>query len=294
MRLLVPTDGSPHALVAARLAALLAGDDGALALLYVAQDRALAALAGLDAAAALVGGAKGDLAARRSMENEQAGAALLALTRESLPSRRDGMPRRVETLYDTGHAGERVLAHLVRPEHDAAVVGSRGHGLLVRALLGSVSDEVLRHAAKPVVIARRDVVRTILVPSDGSPSAVRAAATAGELARRLDARVVLLHAAEFPVETYRHERPEVETAFREQAARTLEGARSAVDLPADRISERFVFHDAPHAILAEVDRSGEDLVVMGRRGRSPVPRGPMGSVALRVAADAAASVMIEP
>jgi len=37
---------------------------------------------------------------------------------------------------------------------DLIVIGSRGHGALARARLGSVSDYVARHAPCPVVIAR--------------------------------------------------------------------------------------------------------------------------------------------
>ena len=37
---------------------------------------------------------------------------------------------------------------------DMIVIGSRGHGALTTALLGSVSLGVLRHTARPVLIVR--------------------------------------------------------------------------------------------------------------------------------------------
>ncbi len=35
---------------------------------------------------------------------------------------------------------------------DAIVVGTHGHGGATRALVGSVSDEVVRHAGRPVFV----------------------------------------------------------------------------------------------------------------------------------------------
>ncbi len=36
------------------------------------------------------------------------------------------------------------------------VVGSHGHGLLVRSLLGSPADSIVRHAHCPVLVVRGD------------------------------------------------------------------------------------------------------------------------------------------
>jgi nucleotide-binding universal stress UspA family protein len=66
------------------------------------------------------------------------------------------------------------------------VVGSRGLGRMRRALMGSVSDSVVRHAHCPVLVARGEPVSfptKILLATDGSKNAELAAATAADLAK---------------------------------------------------------------------------------------------------------------
>jgi nucleotide-binding universal stress UspA family protein len=59
-----------------------------------------------------------------------------------------------ETHLREGRAAEEIVE--VAEEIDAGliVMGSRGHGRLTRALMGSVSDTVVRHAHCPVTIVR--------------------------------------------------------------------------------------------------------------------------------------------
>ena len=51
-----------------------------------------------------------------------------------------------------GSAVEKILAEGARLRADAIVIGSHGHGALYRALLGSVSEGVVRAAQCPVVV----------------------------------------------------------------------------------------------------------------------------------------------
>ena len=57
-----------------------------------------------------------------------------------------------EILVETGHPVERILHHLDKRPCDMAVMGSRGHGILKEALLGSTSHRVLRRSSKPVLV----------------------------------------------------------------------------------------------------------------------------------------------
>jgi nucleotide-binding universal stress UspA family protein len=51
-----------------------------------------------------------------------------------------------------GPTVEKILAEAERVAADCIVLGSHGHGAVHRALLGSVSESVLRQAALPVLI----------------------------------------------------------------------------------------------------------------------------------------------
>jgi nucleotide-binding universal stress UspA family protein len=57
-----------------------------------------------------------------------------------------------EIIVETGHPVERILHHLDKIPCDMVVMGSRGHGLVKEALLGSTSHRVLRRSPKPVLI----------------------------------------------------------------------------------------------------------------------------------------------
>lgn len=60
-----------------------------------------------------------------------------------------GIPHRIVVGY--GNAGEEIVRCAEHERADAIVVGRRGAGLS-KALLGSVSDHVVKHATRPVVV----------------------------------------------------------------------------------------------------------------------------------------------
>jgi nucleotide-binding universal stress UspA family protein len=78
-------------------------------------------------------------------------------------------------------------------------VGSRGRSRTKRALMGSVSDSVVRHAHCPVLVARLKPLilpARILVATDGSEEATLAAKTAAELAYRTYSDLHLVNVAD--------------------------------------------------------------------------------------------------
>lgn len=60
----------------------------------------------------------------------------------------------VETELLRGPTAAEIVAFADAKDVDLIVVGSRGHGALTTALLGSVSLGVLRHTSRPVLIVR--------------------------------------------------------------------------------------------------------------------------------------------
>jgi nucleotide-binding universal stress UspA family protein len=63
-----------------------------------------------------------------------------------------GLHARTELLQ--GNPVDEIVAYADTHEADLIVIGSRGHGAVVNALLGSVSRGVLREARRPVLIVR--------------------------------------------------------------------------------------------------------------------------------------------
>jgi nucleotide-binding universal stress UspA family protein len=65
-----------------------------------------------------------------------------------------GVTARTELLV--GNAVDEIVAYADTVDADLIVVGSRGHGAIATALLGSVSHGILDEAMRPVLIVRRD------------------------------------------------------------------------------------------------------------------------------------------
>lgn len=139
---------------------------------------------------------------------------------------------------------------------------------------------------------------TILVPTDFSEDADRALATAVELAKQLDGRIVLLHVNQIeapiaypgfaagaivPDDYYRAVRAEAKAQV-EKAAK--EASASGVD-----VGGRTIIGPASVAIVTEAEELAADLIVMGTRGLTGLKHVLLGSVAERVVRTAPCPVL---
>jgi nucleotide-binding universal stress UspA family protein len=75
----------------------------------------------------------------------------------------DDLP--VTIVHASGHPAQAILNEMERGHHDLIVMGSRGVGL-ARALMGSISHRVLRHAPAAVLIVHAEGE-----PDSGAPEA---------------------------------------------------------------------------------------------------------------------------
>lgn len=144
-RVLVGIDGSADALHAARYLASL-GDLGALRVrLLAVQEMPATPLATRGAAGSWLEPALADARRVRRAELERALRDAAGVFK--------GEGRQVATRLAAGSAAEALVRAAARG-CDLVVLGARGLGRFQRLLLGSVSEQVLRHAACPVLVVK--------------------------------------------------------------------------------------------------------------------------------------------
>jgi nucleotide-binding universal stress UspA family protein len=293
MRILLGTDGSPSAGVAADLVAGIAWPSGT----------AIRVVEAIQPASTLytdpwpaVG-----LASWEQVE-EDAGAAARS-TVDGVRARLDGPGVEVSTSVVTGRPATALLDAAQSMPADLVVVGSRGHGTIESMVLGSVSSEVIDHAPAPVLVARRPTMRRIVLAWDGSECARVAAEILKTWPMFHGAEVQVVSVAEidfpwwtgFPGTSSAQLMPmyvEAAEAARQQHADLAE--RMAGELEAAGFAAKAVPREGDPAgqIIAAANAAGADLIVVGTHGRTGLQRLLLGSVARNVVHHAAASVLV--
>jgi nucleotide-binding universal stress UspA family protein len=171
---------------------------------------------------------------------------------------------------------------------DMVVVGSRGHGALERALLGSVSTGLVQHAHCPVAVIHSDFSPpadgNVLVGIDGSPASELATAIAFDEASWRGVELVALHAwtdVEVPATPSREwtgvtrtSWTTLQSAAEETLAERLVGWRERYP---DVTVHRVVVTNRPAQHLLERSASAQ-LVVVGSHGRGGFAGMLLGSV----------------
>jgi nucleotide-binding universal stress UspA family protein len=142
---MVATDGSDASLGAARVASELFGDgDFLLVTVIDEQEDPMADAGGFE------GPAMNEREAEETHREDTVGAqgALAATARVFGPR-----PVKERILEQRGEGrGARLCAAAVDEGVDVLVVGTHGHGVLADALLGSTSNHVVHHSARPVLV----------------------------------------------------------------------------------------------------------------------------------------------
>jgi nucleotide-binding universal stress UspA family protein len=152
MRILVATDGSDASLAAAHEAARLLPDADEVQLMTVVTI--------VDEPWADAGGIEGPLGTPEEFDQVRDSANVQAMGRLAATARAFGPRPVVEQIVEREDAATAIVDHAAEIEADVLVIGSHGHGVLHRALLGSVTAQVVQHAPCPVLVVPTDEQRS--------------------------------------------------------------------------------------------------------------------------------------
>ncbi|NLT35645.1 MAG: universal stress protein [Gaiellales bacterium] len=186
---------------------------------------------------------------------------------------------KVETRLEEGVPGE-VLAEL-GDAHDLIVIGKRGeHARWGKDMLGTVTEELVRRATTPVLLADEEYrpLRSFLLLYDGSHPANQALKLTADMAAHLKVPVKVMTSAGLP----------------EQAEAVQQEARKYLE--AVEVAAVFRQVQGPIEVRAaeEVEAESIDLTVIGRKGYSILHRLILGSSAEQLMRDLPTPVLLVP
>jgi nucleotide-binding universal stress UspA family protein len=206
-----------------------------------------------------------------------------------------------ELIVDDGAPQARILAHAEERLADLIIVGSHGQTGAADALLGSVTNSIIRHAHCPVLIVRpAKGTRRILAGTDFSDPALPALKAAGDEANRVQGELTVVHSLDLawapvsypamafggaPISVSPVEIGELEVV----ATRRLEDSLKQLNLTGRTLVKN---GPAGRALIEAAAELNADLVVVGTVGRTGLRRALLGSVAETVAREAPCSVLI--
>ena len=293
MRILLALDGSPSADRARALVTSLAWPAGTT----------VRVVAALDVAPALWGGPWiPAVPVDADQMEDEAVAELTRVLQEALPPlQAAGLAVEPELLRGRPSAAIVDDARIWKP--DLVVLGSRGHGPVETAVLGSVSAAVVDHAACPVLVARGDHVARVILAEDGSPAGMAARDVVAAWPAFADVPVLVVGVVDVAAPWRSGIAPTMFAAAMDVYTEMLANARSThreivaateVHLrAAGRQADGELREGDPADQLRQAasDPAG-DLLVVGSRGHVGITRLVMGSVAHSVLTHARCSVLV--
>jgi nucleotide-binding universal stress UspA family protein len=293
MRILLALDGSPSADRARALVASLAWPE----------ETTVRVVAALDVAPALWGGPWiPAIPVDADRMEEEAVSELTRVLQEAQPALQGaGLTVGAELLRGRPSAAIVEDAKLWGP--DLIVVGSRGHGPVETAVLGSVSAAIVDHATCPVLVARSDRATRVILAEDGSPAGMAARDLVASWPAFASIPVVVVGVVDIAapwrsgiaptmfaaaMDVYTEMLANARTTHREIVAATESHLRAAGRTVSGELREG---DPADQLRRAATDPAG-DLIVVGSRGHVGISRLVMGSVAHAVLTHARSSVLV--
>jgi nucleotide-binding universal stress UspA family protein len=200
-----------------------------------------------------------------------------------------------------GRPADEILRLAGECSSQLVVTGAHGSHLVHRLLFGSTTERLLYRIELPLLIVKRspqEQYRRLFIGVDFSDCAMAAARFAAQLLP--GAVLTVFHAAESPFEGLMRFAGVSEEQVARHRADTLAQAESqmvaflgAAGLTG-RAAWRLDYGYPMRTLEEEVDRTGPDLLVLGKQGRSAVERWIVGSVTAHLARTADCDVLVVP
>ena len=201
----------------------------------------------------------------------------------------------VTTLCARGNAAETVIDTAAADKNALIVMGTHGRSGLNRFLLGSVAEKVLRGTANPLLLVKATepiatqgeaLLKSIVVPLDGSELAEGVLPAVTELAQKLDLEVFLVRAYAIPYGAYSagegfYDPVHLESFLTMLKQETFDYLETKVaELKRAGITASFVAKEGLSAdeIIKFARETPANLVAMSSHGRSGIKRWVLGSV----------------
>lgn len=284
-RLLLATDGSDDAILAARAAADLSRETGSeLHVVHVWQ-------ADFPRAYAVT------MPGARSRWCEQQAEVLLV---EQVERIEDAGGEAKEAHLRQGKAAEEITSLAGELNAGLVVMGSRGLGRVKRLVVGSVSESVVRSASRPVLLlrggARAWPPGRVVIGEDFSEESIQAAKLASSIGGLFGAQVLLVHA--YPLLGLAQKGRVFGATETDKEVRAAGKALEVLALKLERVlgqnlQTKTVAGDAVDCILNAAEEDGKPgLIAIGSRGLGMLDRLVLGSVSDEVMRTAIGPVLI--
>ncbi|WP_153111759.1 universal stress protein [Propionivibrio limicola] len=238
---------------------------------------------------------------------EWGGEAARTTAQQRLAQLSDDIARRFDIAvrheFRSGRATAQIAEFVKQQDAQLLVVGEHGENWIGDTVVGGTALKVLEQAALPVLLARRPSgagYTNVLIATDYSDNALRAARLALDLFPdaqhtflnaylvQFEGRMRLAGATDADIERYRED----ERKFAEKGMREF---RSRLGITDDERPPSRLYHAFPATAIFELsEKTGTDLIVMGKHGGSAVEERLLGSITQNILYHASCDVLLVP
>lgn len=210
----------------------------------------------------------------------------------------------VRTATRTGTRACEIIEAADEARVDLLVIGSQGHTALEAFLIGSITQNVARHARCSVLVARKPLhdLRSVVLAVDSSAYAAQAVTFTTHLPLPADTEVVVAHvnpALNPAPSLYSSDLSVFERALEEERRQIHEAGIELVEQACRRLTDTGLRAttavpegDPATEVLKLAEEREADLIITGARGVSLIQSLLMGSVADRLLRSARCSLLV--